>query len=130
MLYSTGVSSHMQWRFGDTTLRLGNAFSTSSSVDGIEWTSEDSGTTAALYGVAGTGSEFIAVGASGIVLQRVCGEVVADAPDQALLPASNQKILTAAGGEVADGDDGRGGRRAARARRPGRPSPRHGTQGG
>ena len=37
VLYSTGVTSHMQWELGDTTLRLGNAFSASSSIDGIEW---------------------------------------------------------------------------------------------
>ncbi|MDH4017928.1 MAG: hypothetical protein OEV20_11360, partial [Actinomycetota bacterium] len=37
VLYSTGVTSHMQWQLGDTTLRMGNAFTASSSIDGIEW---------------------------------------------------------------------------------------------
>ncbi len=37
VLYSTAVSSHMQWKIGRTTLRLGNSFSASSSIDGIEW---------------------------------------------------------------------------------------------
>jgi len=37
VLYSTGVTSHMQWQLGDATLRMGNAFTASSSIDGIEW---------------------------------------------------------------------------------------------
>ncbi len=37
VLYSTGLTSQMQWQLGETTLRLGNGFSASSSIDGIEW---------------------------------------------------------------------------------------------
>lgn len=37
VLYSTNTTSQMQWRLGRSTLRIGNAFSMSSSVDGIEW---------------------------------------------------------------------------------------------
>ncbi len=37
VLYSAGVTSHMQWKLGQNTFRLGNAFSASSSVDGMEW---------------------------------------------------------------------------------------------
>lgn len=37
MLYSAGVSSHMQWTLADTVLRLGNSFGASSSIDGIDW---------------------------------------------------------------------------------------------
>ena len=37
LLWSIGVTSHMQWQLGETTLRMGNAFSASSSVDDLEW---------------------------------------------------------------------------------------------
>ncbi len=37
VLWSTGVTSHMQWQLGETTLRMGNAFSASSSIDDLEW---------------------------------------------------------------------------------------------
>jgi len=37
MLYSAAVTSHMQWQIGHATVRVGNGFTASSSIDGIDW---------------------------------------------------------------------------------------------